>query len=168
MAAKAKLRKFKYDEASTTTNTSLEQSTTKVPKQRCTPPNQKHTEMDVATLKAEILTSLRTDICSAIREEMKRLCGHTTESSRTSPASIHGEPVAIYPDYMSSVAKARASFTDVRKLLRGQQGIRYGFFFPAKLRITHNNEDREFLDPDKAMDYVKRNIAPTGMTGETV
>lgn len=72
----------------------------------------------------------------------------------------NGNPIAIFPDYTAAVAKARAAFTDVRKMLRGKPGIRYGLLFPARLRISHNNEEKEFVDVSKAMDYVKRNIIP--------
>uniref|UniRef100_A0A8C5FZK1 L1 transposable element RRM domain-containing protein n=1 Tax=Gouania willdenowi TaxID=441366 RepID=A0A8C5FZK1_GOUWI len=67
-------------------------------------------------------------------------------------------PIAIFPDYTSSVVKARAAFTDVRKMLRNRPGVRYGIIFPAKFRVTHNNVEREFVDAAEAMDYVKGNI----------
>lgn len=67
-------------------------------------------------------------------------------------------PISIFPDYTASVVKARAAFTDVRKLLRDKPGVRYGIFFPATLRITHNNAEVEFVDAAKAMDYVKGSI----------
>lgn len=74
------------------------------------------------------------------------------------PLTYNGSRIAIFPDYTSSVAKARAAFTDVRKELRGRQGVRYGLFFPARLRISYKEEDRDFLDPKKAMEYVKKTI----------
>ncbi|KAG7467812.1 hypothetical protein JOB18_017105, partial [Solea senegalensis] len=63
------------------------------------------------------------------------------------------------------VAKARAAFTDVRKALRGRKEIRYGLFYPARLRITHQDEDKEFVDPQKAMDYVKKILPATEIEG---
>lgn len=69
-----------------------------------------------------------------------------------------GHPISIFPDYTASVVKARAAFTDVRKILRDKPGVRYGIFFPARLRITYNNAEKEFVDAVKAMDYVKENI----------
>lgn len=69
-------------------------------------------------------------------------------------------PVMILPDYTASVAKARAAFTGVKRLLRNQQGVHYGLLFPARLRITHGEEDLEFVDPDIAMAYVKDKIIP--------
>ena len=66
--------------------------------------------------------------------------------------------MAIFPDYTSSVAKARAAFTDVRKMLRGRRGVRYGFLYPARLRISYKNEEKEFLDPREALEYVRKEI----------
>lgn len=80
------------------------------------------------------------------------------------PLTYNGSRIAIFPDYTSSVAKARAAFTDVRKALRGRQGVRYGLFYPARLRISYKGEDKDFLDPKKAMEYVQKAIDPTAET----
>ena len=73
----------------------------------------------------------------------------------------NGNRIAIFPDYTPSVAKARAAFTDVRKALRGRKGVRYGLLYPARLRISHNNEDEEFLDSSRAMEYVQKKVIPS-------
>lgn len=65
-----------------------------------------------------------------------------------------------------TVAKAPAVFTEVRKLLRERQGVRYGILFPARLRVTYRGEDMEFSDSDKAMAYVKKNIIPPTEVGQ--
>jgi len=72
-----------------------------------------------------------------------------------------GNTIAVFPDYTVNVAKARAAFTDVRKMLRGRPGVRFGIFFPARFRFSHNNEEKEFLDTTAVMDYVKKKIIPT-------
>ena len=72
------------------------------------------------------------------------------------PLMYRGKRISIFPDYTSSVARARAAFTDVRKELRDRKGVRYGLLYPAKLRITFNNQDKEFVDPKKAMEYVQK------------
>ncbi|KAL1275018.1 hypothetical protein QQF64_027832 [Cirrhinus molitorella] len=74
------------------------------------------------------------------------------------PLSYNGNQITIFPDYTASVARARAAFGDVRRALRGRQGVRYGLLFPARLRISHDGEEREFRIASEAMDYVKRNI----------
>lgn len=77
------------------------------------------------------------------------------------PLRFNGEPVAIYPDYTASVARARAAFSDVKKVLCGRQGIRYGVLFPARLYITYKDLDQEFVDPVKAMEFVNRHFTQT-------
>ncbi len=54
------------------------------------------------------------------------------------------------------MARAQSTFNDVKKLLRGRDGVRYGIFHPAKLRITYNGNEKEFCDPVEAMAFVKR------------
>ena len=71
-----------------------------------------------------------------------------------------GNPIAIFPDYTANVARARAAFTPARKMLQGKPGVRYGLLYPARLRITNNNDEREFADATKAMDYIKKHILP--------
>lgn len=79
------------------------------------------------------------------------------------PLYYNGQRISIFPDYTASVAKARAAFTDVRKILRGQSNIRYGLFFPARFRITYQEVTREFVDHRKAMDYAK-SILPSELS----
>lgn len=86
-------------------------------------------------------------------------CVEVLRQARTrGPLRFNWEPVTIFPDYIATVAKARAAFTEVRKLLRNRQGVRYGILFPARLRVTYRGEDMEFTDPDKAMTYVRRTL----------
>ena len=77
------------------------------------------------------------------------------------PLRFNGVSIAIFPDYTASVAKARAAFTEVRKLLHKREDVRFGILFPARLRITHDGKEREFTDAEKAMGYVKKNIIST-------
>ncbi len=81
------------------------------------------------------------------------------------PLSYNGHRIGIFPDYTASVAKARATFTDVWRALRGRKEIRYGLLYPARLRITHRDEDKEFVDPQKAMDYVKNILSASETEG---
>ncbi|KAK7896685.1 hypothetical protein WMY93_022010 [Mugilogobius chulae] len=75
-------------------------------------------------------------------------------------------PITILPDYTPGVAKAGAAFTDVRRLLRDRQGVRYGLLFPARLRITHGEEDKVFVDSEAAMSYVKEKIIAVTTDGQ--
>lgn len=76
----------------------------------------------------------------------------------------NGNPISIFQDFTANVVKARAALTDVRRFLRDKPGILYGIFFPARLRITYNNEEKEFVDATKAMDFVKKNLLSTQET----
>lgn len=69
------------------------------------------------------------------------------------------EPVVIFPDYTTSLARARAAFTEIWGLLR--EGFYYGLLFPARFRNTYRGKDKEFTDLEKAMDYVKKKILQT-------
>ncbi|KAK1892040.1 LINE-1 retrotransposable element ORF1 protein [Dissostichus eleginoides] len=59
------------------------------------------------------------------------------------PLNYNGKRIAIFPDYTNNVAKAKAAFTDVRKMLRGLR-----------------DEEKEFLDPAKALEYVLKKVIP--------
>ncbi len=74
------------------------------------------------------------------------------------PLQYNGATIFIFPDYPPSIARARSAFNEVRKLLRGQDNVRYGILHPARLRITHNGTEKRFQDAAEAMAYVKANI----------
>uniref|UniRef100_A0AAR2JW36 L1 transposable element RRM domain-containing protein n=1 Tax=Pygocentrus nattereri TaxID=42514 RepID=A0AAR2JW36_PYGNA len=74
----------------------------------------------------------------------------------------NGTKIFIFPDYPPSVARARSAFNEVKNILRGQKGTRFGMFYPARLRITHNGTEKEFQDPAEAMAYVRANMVQTG------
>lgn len=93
-------------------------------------------------------------------------CAEVLRRARTRGSlRFNGEPITIFPDYTARVAKAWAAFTEVRKLLRDRQGVRFGLLFPVHLRITHEGNDKQFTDPEKAMAYVKRNVIPATDNG---
>ncbi|XP_016094918.1 uncharacterized protein [Sinocyclocheilus grahami] len=74
------------------------------------------------------------------------------------PLKFNGHPIAIFPDFTAKVAKAKAAFTEVKKHINNRPDIRYGFIYPAKLRITFSGDQREFIDPEKAMAFVMNTI----------
>lgn len=67
--------------------------------------------------------------------------------------------ISVYPDYTTRVARARAGYNTVRQQLRGLEGVRYGILYPARLRITYNNQERIFSTPEEAQTYISRNIS---------
>uniref|UniRef100_A0A3B3B532 L1 transposable element RRM domain-containing protein n=1 Tax=Oryzias melastigma TaxID=30732 RepID=A0A3B3B532_ORYME len=77
-----------------------------------------------------------------------------------------GKPIAIFPKYTASVAKARATFTEVRKMLHNKPGICYGILYPARFCVSHNNTEKEFVDAADAMSYVKENILQSREEGD--
>lgn len=77
------------------------------------------------------------------------------------PLTHQGMRLHVFPDYTPSVSKKRASFTDVRRTLRGMSGAKYGFIYPARLRVTlPGHEERRFTDAKEAMDYINRASTP--------
>lgn len=66
--------------------------------------------------------------------------------------------ISVFPDYTARVAKARAAFNGVKKILKDVPDVKFGVRFPAKLRITFNEVESFFTDPKAAMTYVTENI----------
>lgn len=64
-------------------------------------------------------------------------------------------PITLTADFSLGVTRARAVFMEVKRLLRGQQGVCYGLLFPAHLPISHGQAGRKFMDPEKALAYVR-------------
>lgn len=70
-----------------------------------------------------------------------------------------GDNIRIQPDYTRAVAKQRAEFNEVRGLLRSCEGIRYGLWYPAELRITTADGVRtSFRDPKQAKEFIIKNL----------
>lgn len=66
--------------------------------------------------------------------------------------------ISVFPDYPPIVSRARAAFNDVKELLKGRPGVRYGVIHPAKFRVSYKGTVKDFLDPKAAMSYVKENV----------
>ena len=70
-----------------------------------------------------------------------------------------GDRILIQPDYTQKVAKQRAAFNEVRGELCEVEGVRYGLFYPAELRVTaKDGTRRNFNDAKLAVDFVKRTL----------
>lgn len=72
--------------------------------------------------------------------------------------TFQGQRIQMFRDLPQEVAKARAAFTPVRKMLRGKPGVRFGIMYPAKLRVTHDGRERMFTDPKEALAYAERHF----------
>uniref|UniRef100_A0A671TXN8 L1 transposable element RRM domain-containing protein n=1 Tax=Sparus aurata TaxID=8175 RepID=A0A671TXN8_SPAAU len=71
---------------------------------------------------------------------------------------LDGMTISVYPDYTARIARARAGYNGVRQQLRGLEGVRFGILYPARLRITHNNQERIFTTPEEAQTYINKNF----------
>ena len=67
--------------------------------------------------------------------------------------------ISVFPDHTAKIARARAAFNEVRRQLRGIDGARYGLIHPARLRITYNGVEKDFVSAEEASDYVKTLIS---------
>lgn len=76
------------------------------------------------------------------------------------PLRFKDTDIYIFPDYPPNVVQARSAFSEVRRLLRGRDGVKYGLLYPARLRITFNGAEKRFQNPEEAMTYVKTKIMP--------
>lgn len=61
--------------------------------------------------------------------------------------------VSVFPDHTAKLAQARASFNEVRHQLRGIEGAHYGILHPARLHITYNGVQKDFVSVEEAGDY---------------
>lgn len=69
-----------------------------------------------------------------------------------------GDNIRIQPYYTHAVAKQQAELNEVRGLLRTCEGIRYGLWYPAELRLTTSDGMRtSFKDPKQAKDVIMKN-----------
>ncbi|CAG5911062.1 unnamed protein product [Menidia menidia] len=62
---------------------------------------------------------------------------------------------SVFPDHTPRTAQARASFNDVRRQLRMIPGIRFGLFYPNRLRVTHNGKETVFNSPEEAGAFIR-------------
>ena len=69
--------------------------------------------------------------------------------------TLRNMSISVFPDYTPKTARARAAFTEVRHLLRGIDGVRFGILFPARLRITYAGVQRDFTSPEEAKTFIK-------------
>lgn len=76
------------------------------------------------------------------------------------------EKILIFPDLPPAIVKQRARFSRAKDLLRDRQDVRYGFQFPATLRITYQNKEQRFTDPEEAAVYAERLFDTGGNAGD--
>lgn len=74
-----------------------------------------------------------------------------------------GDHIRILRDFTQAASKQRATFTKVRGLLWGCEGVRYGLGYPAILRITTaDGQEASFKDLKLAKEFVFKEGATQG------
>ncbi|KAK1900600.1 LINE-1 retrotransposable element ORF1 protein [Dissostichus eleginoides] len=70
-----------------------------------------------------------------------------------------GKRIQLFPDYPPTVVNRRREFTPAREILRNKPGVRYGLLYPARLIVTHGDQQQHsFTDPKAALDYARRHF----------
>ncbi|KAJ4947096.1 hypothetical protein JOQ06_009138 [Pogonophryne albipinna] len=73
---------------------------------------------------------------------------------------FQGKQILIFPDYSADLSRRRAAFSEVKELLRKEEGVRYGLLYPARLRISFNGQTKMFENPQAAKDFVMAKFRP--------
>uniref|UniRef100_A0A3Q1GC67 L1 transposable element RRM domain-containing protein n=1 Tax=Acanthochromis polyacanthus TaxID=80966 RepID=A0A3Q1GC67_9TELE len=68
---------------------------------------------------------------------------------------VRNMTISVFPDHTARTARARAAFNNVRRQLREIEGVRFGLLHPARLRITHGGQQRDFTSLGEAMAFIK-------------
>lgn len=76
---------------------------------------------------------------------------------KTPELKYNGASISIFPDFSAALQKTRATFTDVKRRLRGLS-IPYSMAYPARLRVSHNDRAIFFSSPKEAEDWL--NLLP--------
>lgn len=71
---------------------------------------------------------------------------------------FHGKDLLIFPDFSADLNRRRAAFNEVKALLRGKEGVRYGLLYPARLRVSWDGETKVFDNPKGVKDYIASKV----------
>lgn len=112
---------------------------------------------------------VKTRLAQAVLRLLPRLSLHLRRRWSRTPLLHQGKRLFLFPDYTLSVAKKRAAFTDVKRLLHSCPGVKFGLRFPVTLKITlPGGATHTFEDPATAMDFAKVNLKSCVSSGATV
>ena len=91
------------------------------------------------------------------KEEILKLAGQKKQMT-----TADGDSIRVYQDFTQAVAKLRSKFNNARSLLRSCQGVRFGLWYPAELKITTTADGicTNFKDPLKAEEFIKKKLNP--------
>lgn len=86
-------------------------------------------------------------------------------AAASSPLSFKEKRISIFPDFTPAVAKKRAEFATVKKILHSYPEVKFGLRYPATLRITPpGGETQSFTDAAQAARFVEKHIKKGGHT----
>ena len=92
-----------------------------------------------------------------LKDQLMRL------SQQKYPLSYKGKRIHIFPDLPAEIMKRRQLFEDARKRLR-EAGLRTGFIYPARLRVTQGTDTSILNTPEEAKRFADnmpgRSVAP--------
>lgn len=84
------------------------------------------------------------------------------KAAELSPLNTNRKRLSIFADYTTAVAKKRASFRVVKRVLHSCPGVKFGLLFPAVLRITlADGVSHKFTESSAALDFVRKNVKST-------
>uniref|UniRef100_H3AXI8 L1 transposable element RRM domain-containing protein n=1 Tax=Latimeria chalumnae TaxID=7897 RepID=H3AXI8_LATCH len=61
--------------------------------------------------------------------------------------------ISLFPDWSRDLQQKKQRFWEVRRSLR-EKNIKYGLFYPAILKVTHNGETLSFTDPGEVKKFL--------------
>ncbi|CAL1567223.1 unnamed protein product [Knipowitschia caucasica] len=110
------------------------------------------------------LGSLRAGVSGRPRVMIARLHSYCTKerimrlAMEKSPLVYQGQRIHIFPDIPPEIWKRRQLFEDTRKKLKAA-GLRTGYIFPSRLRVTNGGVTSTFDTPEEAKLYAD-NLVP--------
>lgn len=82
------------------------------------------------------------------------------KASRGGQLKFRDKTVFVFPDFPPEIAKKRAAYYDVKRLLRSMPDVKYGLRGLTGFRITKNGAEHMFDTPAAALAFVKQHLLP--------
>ncbi|TRY58127.1 hypothetical protein DNTS_034685 [Danionella cerebrum] len=116
----------------------------------------------MATQSFELLPSGLAHTDSGLETLLKAILVKWSQLLRTGSVTLKfkDKNVHVFPDFPPEIAKKRAAYYDVKRLLRPRSDVKYGLRGLTGFRITYNNSEHIFDSPAEAMAFVKHRIIP--------
>ncbi|TRZ03669.1 hypothetical protein DNTS_016382 [Danionella cerebrum] len=117
---------------------------------------------EILSLREEMHNSMVavTSDVKAHEERLSSLESATSEWTTSLQLKFKDKNVHVFPDFPPEIAKKRAAYYDVKRLLRPRSDVKYGLRGLTGFRITYNNSEHIFDSPAEAMAFVKHRIIP--------